>query len=224
MITQHHVGLLRIIGLLLICLLLTACGSDKVAELSTDLPEASLATPYPGCSIVSVSPAVSLPSISGNGLRRALMRHEADCYPDVSEPPDWLVPYRIAFEQEFTESRQVPGNVDVWMGGETRFADDPEAPTEQVDASTDGAGRNCALFMEQFESTAISCMASIDTDASERAKVLLEGFRRQSAFKINVRGENHLNALLLGRDAMCLERWRLTQRQFDSRFEACLVK
>lgn len=225
MIEQHHVGPLRIAGLFLFCSLVAACGSDKPGEVSAaDLPDASLATPYRGCSIVSVSPAVALPSMAGNGMRRALMRHEAYCYPDVDEPADWLVPYRIEFEQEFTESKQFPGNIDSWTGGETRFVDDPDAPTEQLDAATDGTGRNCALFMEKFENTAIPCIASIDAGTGERAKAMLEGFRRQSAFSINVRGENHLNALLLGRDARCLEHWRQAQHQLDNRFDACLVK
>jgi hypothetical protein len=222
MISMQHVGLLRIAGLSLSCFLFAACGSDKLAELSADLPDASLATPYPGCLIVSVSPAVALRRES-NGAR-ALMRHEADCFPDVAEPADWLVPYRIRFEQEFAESRQAPGGIDVWTGGETRFVDDPDAPAEQIDAATDGTGRNCALFMEKFESTAIPCIASIDASTGDRAAAMLEGFRRQSTFTINVRGENHLNALLLGRDAMCLEHWRQSQHQLDNRFDACLVK
>ena len=228
MVTQQYVGLLRIAGLVLPCFLFAACGSDKLADLSTDLPDASLATPYPGCSIVSVSPAVALGGTSGGpggtDGRRVLMRHEADCYPDVGEPADWFVPYRIQFEQEFTQSRQAPGGIDVWQGGETRFLDEPDAPAEQIDAATEGTGTNCTLFMEKFETTAVPCIASIDENVGKGAEAVLESFRRQSAFKINVRGENHLNALLLGRDAMCLEHWRQAQRQFDGRFEACLVK
>lgn len=46
-----------------------------------------------------------------------MLRHEADCAPDVGRPSDWYQLYRVAFEQEFTEVRQYPGGVDIWVGG-----------------------------------------------------------------------------------------------------------
>jgi len=213
----------RLAGLLVL-VAVASCGSQDLPFVAGPLPDASLARPYPGCTIVSVSPAEALPEEGGRGVRRALMRHEADCLPDVSDPSDWYQPYRITFEQEFSEVRQSPGGVDTWVGGETRFLDDSAGPRRQVEAATEGMGKNCALLLEKLQTEAAPCITAIDPDTGRQFQAAIDDFRGKLNFQINAHGETHLAAIRMGRDQFCLENWRQVQRQLEGRFNGCVVK
>ena len=212
----RHAWLLGLAGV-------ASCGSDAIPFVAGPLPGPELATPYKGCTIVSVSPAEALPEIGGEG-RRALMRHEADCLPDFGHPAAWHQPYRIAFEQEFTESPQFPGGTNTWVGGETRFKDDSAEPRRQVSAATEGMGKNCAVLLEKLQAEAAPCITSIDPDTGRRFKAALDDFRGKLNFQINTNGETHFAAIRMGRDQFCLEHWRMVQHQLDGRFAGCVVK
>ncbi|WP_188665636.1 hypothetical protein [Arenimonas soli] len=205
-----------------------SCSSDDLPFVSGPLPEPSLATPYKGCTIVSVSPAEALPPHSdgagGQGGRRAMLRHEADCLPDAGPPSDWYQPYRIAFEQEFTEVRQYPGGVDTWVGGETRFLDDSAGPNRQVQAAAEGMGKNCAVLLEKLQAEAAPCISSIDPDTGRQFQAAIDDFRGKLNFHISANGETQLAAIRMGRDQFCLEHWRMVQRQLEGRFDGCVVK
>ncbi|GAB2664590.1 hypothetical protein [Arenimonas aestuarii] len=200
-----------------------SCGSGELPFVAGSLPDPSLARAYPGCTIVSVSPAEALPEIGGEG-RRALMRHEADCLPDFGHPAAWHQPYRIAFAQEFTESRQFPGGTNTWVGGETRFFDDSAGPQRQVDAAAEGMGKNCAVLLEKLQAEAAPCITSIDPDTGRQFQAALDDFRGKLNFHINTNGETHLAAIRMGRDQFCLEHWQMVQRQLEGRFAGCVVR
>ncbi|KFL37229.1 hypothetical protein [Arenimonas donghaensis] len=209
---------------LLMLVAVASCSSQDLPFVAAPLPDASLARPYPGCTIVSVSPAEALPEEGGRGVRRALMRHEADCLPDFPQPSDWHEPYRITFEQEFSEVRQSPGGVDTWVGGETRFLDDSAGPRRQVEAATEGMGKNCALLLDKLQADAAPCITAIDPDTGRQFQAALDDFRAKLNFQINAHGETHLAAIRMGRDQFCLENWWQVQRQLEGRFDQCVVK
>ncbi len=217
----RHVWLVALVGLV-------SCGSGDIPLLAGPLPDESRAGAYKGCTIVSVSPAEALPprgdGEGGQGGRRAMLRHEADCLPDVASPSEWYQPYRITFEQEFTEVRQYPGGVDTWVGGETRFLDDSAGPQRQVEAAAEGMGKNCAVLLEKLQAEAAPCITSIDPDTGRQFQAAIDDFRSKLNFHINTNGETHLAALRLARDQFCLERWQLVQRQLEGRFAGCVVK
>ena len=207
---------------------LASCSTDDLPFVPGPLPGSSLATPYPGCTIVSVSPAEALPpkgdGEGGQGGRRAMLRHEADCLPDAGPRSDWYQPYRITFEQEFTEVRQYPGGVDTWVGGETRFLDDSAGPNRQVQAAAEGMGKNCAVLLEKLQTEAAPCITSIDPDTGRQFQAALDDFRGKLNFQINANGATHLAAIRMGRDQFCLEHWRMVQRQLEGRFAGCVVE
>lgn len=213
---------------LLTLLAVASCGSDDLPFMPGPLPEASLATPYPGCTIVSVSPAEALPPLGdgegGQGGRRAMLRHDADCLPGVGQSSEWYQPYRITFEQEFTQVRQYPGGGDVWVGGQTDFLDDSAGPNRQVEAAKEGMGKNCALLMEKLQAEAAPCITSIDPDTGHQFQAAIDDFRGKLNFQINAHGETHLAAIRMGRDQFCLEHWQMVQRQLEGRFAGCVVK
>lgn len=213
---------------LLSLLAVASCSSDALPFRPGPLPEASLATPYPGCTIVSVSPAEALPPQSdgegGQGGRRAMLRHEADCLPDFGQPSGWHQPYRIAFEQVFTEVSQYPGGVDAWVGGPTQFKDDSAEPRRQVSAATEGMGKNCDLLLEKLQAGAAPCITSVDPDTGRQFQAAIDDFRGKLNFHINTNGETHLAAIRMGRDQFCLEHWQQVQRQLEGRFAGCVVK
>ncbi|RBP51028.1 hypothetical protein [Arenicella xantha] len=215
--------------LIVVCMLLAACGSNA----DKDLPDASLAITFQGCSIVSVSPAVAMPAISdGSGLaarKRAKMLHAADCLPDIDTPSDWYVPYRMQFEQIFTENLKgasgfAGGGAPGKWSSETNFLVDWDAPSREVDVSTEGMGKNCAILLDKLDTTALACITSIDESEGNRFQNALQGFKAQSKFTLKVKGESDLNARLLARDVMCLQYWRQVQHQLEGRFNRCAVQ
>ena len=139
-------------------LLLAACTATVGADAPGDLPGASMVAPQRGCTLVSVSPAVALPPEGagepGSFRRRALLRHEADCLPSGSRPAASYQPYRIVFEQVFTESPDAIGERR-WVSDETRFTDDTDQAPRALDGLRSGMGKNCAVLVEKIETETV---------------------------------------------------------------------
>lgn len=213
--------LLPRLAVIALLLPLAGCQPGALPHSPGPLPGASDALPHPGCTIVSVADAEALPTSEGNGLRRARLRHVADCLPDG---PGATQPYRIQFVQEFTEGPEGPGQRARWTGSETRF-DDTQAPLpRKVDAAREGLGKNCSARLEYIERRAIPCVRARDAATGAQLQQRVQAFRQQSQFLMNANGENHLQSILLGRDAHCLHHWDQMKRQLETPLQACFVE
>ena len=189
----------RVAVIALLLLPLASCDVAPGQETGgQDLPGKERVTAAPGCTLVAVSPAVALKPESvvdgGTDGARALVRHEADCVPDLDQPATAYTPYRLHFEQVLTQTRIYPGGVPVWMGGEARYIDDSDQPSRQVDAGTVGMGANCAVLLDRLESRVMPCLLARDAATGQQFRQALDRFRAQQGFTMNVRGDNALNA------------------------------
>lgn len=201
---------------------LAACGAQPLAEALSPLPKASDARPYPGCTIVSVAEVEALPRGPGGpgaeGPRRALLRHTADCLPDA---PGATQSYRIQFVQEFSESQGKPGPGLHWNGGEPRFDESLDTERRTVEADREGVGKNCAALLKRVEQETIPCVQAMDMATGNQLHEVLGRFRAQNSFPMNVMGDNHLQVVVMGRDAHCLAHWEQVKGLMETRFAAC---
>lgn len=221
---NHPVFLARVLAGLILLPGLAACGAHPLAEALDPLPDANDARAYPGCTILDVAEAEALPrgpgSAGAEGPRRALLRHTADCLPDA---PGASQSYRIQFVQEFSESQGKPGPGLHWNGSEPRFDESLDTGRRTVDAAVEGVGKNCAALLKAIEQETIPCVQALDGSTGGQLHEALRRFHAQNSFPMNVMGDNHLQAVVMGRDAHCLNHLDQLKRQLETRFQACWV-
>lgn len=208
---------------------LTACDAAPDAASGVDLPATALARPMPGCTLVHVSAAEPLAAAPAGGDApagpvRARMRHEADCVPDATPPAAGFTAYRLHFEQDFTRTQMQPGGVWRWVAGQTRYVDEATPKRRQVDAATEGQGKNCAVLLAALRTRAVPCLAARDAHAATQLAQALAAFQAQQAFPMNVSGAQHLEAIRLGRDTECLQHWQRVQAQLGGALQQCAVR
>lgn len=207
-------------------MILSSC---MLGACNSDLPASTLVSPFNSqCAIVNISPAEELPRLpdgsGGTGERRALMRYEADCKPDVGNPSAWHLPYRLQFQEIFTKTKMYPGGFYIWQSGGREFYYDQDATKIEMDSSADNMGKNCLVLLNQLSSTTLPCISSIDHALGERIHSTFDTFKSQSTYPFLAQNQTDLNAKLLGRDERCLQYWHQVQHQLDNRFSNCLTK
>lgn len=206
---------------------LSACGQGAGPGDGSpdDLPATSLAKPFPGCTIESFAPAEVSRQSDGEGgywgPRVVMLRFEAVCLPDAGSPSPWWQPYRILFEQRFSMPTKESGAPQVWFSGEATPVSDRENPSRPVDAATEALGSNCAVLLDRIETQTIPCVRARDPKTAAQLQDVMQQYRNESRFTININGENDLEAVRLSRDATCLVYWRQVQRQMETPLQAC---
>jgi hypothetical protein len=197
--------------------LLASCRPHPVDDLEVILPDVSLLRPHPGCKVESASPAVALPrEFDGNGVyfgpRHAIIRFEAACLPDLSDPAPWWQPYGISFEQSFRMPPDSPGASSDWLVVDAQPVVDPDQPSRTVSGATEARGNNCAVLLDRMESELLPCLRAKSTALAALVEQDLQAFR-DDRFTFNVQGNNELNFRRLARDTDCLSHWRQKHRQ-----------
>ncbi|PZO11018.1 MAG: hypothetical protein DCF27_01300 [Lysobacteraceae bacterium] len=198
-----------------VLVLLASCSPQPVDDLEVILPDVSLLRPYPGCKVESVSPAVALPrELDGNGAyygsRHAIIRFEAVCLPNLSDPSPWWQPYRISFEQSFRMQPDRAGVAGDWLVVDAQPVVDPDQPSRAVSGATEARGNNCAALLDRIESGLLPCLRAKSPALAALVQKDFQNFR-EDRFTFNVRGDNELNFRRLSRDKDCLSRWRQLQ-------------
>jgi hypothetical protein len=196
---------------------LASCSSPPSDDLEVILPDVSLLRPHPGCKVESVSPAVALPrALDGNGVyhgpRQAIIRFEAACLPDLSDPAPWWQPYRISFEQSFRMPADRPGASSDWLVVNAQPVVDPDQPSRTVSGATEARGNNCAVLLDRMASELLPCLRAKSPALAALVEQDLQSFR-DDRFTFSVQGDNELNFRRLARDKDCLSHWRQRHRQ-----------
>lgn len=210
-----------------VLVLLASCSPQPRDDLEVLLPDVSLLRTFPGCKVESVSPAEALPRESdGNGGfyggRRAIIRFEAVCLPNLSEPSPWWQPYKISFEQGFRMPPETPGVPREWSVADASPVADRDQPSRAVDSTGEARGKNCAVLLDRIESEALPCVRARSSALAALVQKDLQLYR-EARLTFNIRGENDLNFVRLARDSDCLARWRERQRELGVATMRCAV-
>jgi hypothetical protein len=204
-----------------------SCSFSPSDDLEVVLPDISLLRPHPGCKIESVSPAVALPrALDGNGAyygpRQAIIRFEAACLPDLSDPAPWWQPYRISFEQSFRMPPDRPGASSDWLVVDAQPVVEPDQPSRTVSGATEARGNSCAVLLDRMESELLPCLRAKSAALAALVQQDLQTYR-EDRLTFNVQGDHELNFRRLARDKDCLSHWRQKQRQLGTAMGMALM-
>jgi hypothetical protein len=197
--------------------LLASCSPQPVDDLEDILPDVSLLRPHPGCKVESVSPAVALPrELDANGAyygpRHAIIRFDAACLPDLSDPATWWQPYSISFEQSFRMPPDRAGASSDWLVVDAQPVVVPDQPSRTVSGATEARGNNCAVLLDRMESELLPCLRAKSAALAALVQQDLQTYR-EDRLTFNVQGDHELNFRRLARDKDCLSHWRQKHRQ-----------